>query len=187
MKVLLIRHYATKGNLEKRYIGRTDEPILVREIVRKFKQDRYDGLFVSPMKRCIESADLLFPSMKKRFIEEFKECDFGLFEGKNYLELNQSTELAPLYQKWIDSEGRLPFPKGDDPVAYQLRVKKKWIEVLTNSKEEGMSQIVLILHGGSIMAIMHPLQIKVENGEAIELEMENKNGEWEIRAWRRCV
>ena len=27
MKIVLIRHGATKGNLEKRYIGRTDEDL----------------------------------------------------------------------------------------------------------------------------------------------------------------
>lgn len=28
MKIWLIRHFQTQGNLERRYIGRTDEPIL---------------------------------------------------------------------------------------------------------------------------------------------------------------
>ena len=28
MRIWLIRHFRTQGNLERRYIGRTDEPIL---------------------------------------------------------------------------------------------------------------------------------------------------------------
>ena len=28
MRIWLIRHFQTQGNLERRYIGRTDEPIL---------------------------------------------------------------------------------------------------------------------------------------------------------------
>ena len=36
MKIVLIRHGATKGNLEKRYIGRTDED-LCGEGIKKLK------------------------------------------------------------------------------------------------------------------------------------------------------
>ncbi len=35
--------------------------------------------------------------------------DFGQFEGKNYEELKDN----PDYQKWIDSNGTLPFPGGE--------------------------------------------------------------------------
>ena len=38
MKIVLIRHGATKGNLEKRYIGRTDED-LCGEGIKKLKED----------------------------------------------------------------------------------------------------------------------------------------------------
>ena len=38
MKIVLIRHGATKGNLEKRYIGRTDED-LCGEGIKKLKEE----------------------------------------------------------------------------------------------------------------------------------------------------
>ena len=81
----------------------------------------------SPMLRCRETAKEIFSSLPKEpqevFIpdgiektmafwnieEELRECDFGIFENKNYLEL--STE--PRYQQWIDSNGTMDFPEGE--------------------------------------------------------------------------
>lgn len=52
------------------------------------------------MKRCMETAKLIF---KENFyeVEELRECDFGIFENKNYKELSD----CPEYQAWIDSGG----------------------------------------------------------------------------------
>ena len=44
MKIVLIRHGATKGNLEKRYIGRTDED-LCGEGIKKLKEDTCAGIY----------------------------------------------------------------------------------------------------------------------------------------------
>ena len=61
-------------------------------------------VYVSPMKRCMETAKLIF---KENFyeVEELRECDFGIFENKNYKELSD----CPEYQAWIDSGGTMTF------------------------------------------------------------------------------
>ena len=93
MKIVLIRHGATKGNLEKRYIGRTDED-LCGEGIKKLKEDTCAGIyppaqavFSSPMKRCLSTAECIYPVQTPQIVWDFRECDFGLFEGKNYKEL----------------------------------------------------------------------------------------------------
>lgn len=57
LKIYLIRHGKTQGNLSGKYIGsRTDEP-LCEEGIRELKGKTYPQaqiLFVSPMKRCID-------------------------------------------------------------------------------------------------------------------------------------
>lgn len=65
MKILLIRHGMTKGNAEHRYVGSTDEGLLPEERERLLtlaKTGRYkaDKVLVSPMRRCIETAEILF-------------------------------------------------------------------------------------------------------------------------------
>ena len=110
MKINLIRHGQTAGNLESRYIGTTDEPLCSAgmEALRSRRYPAHGVLICSPMKRCIQTAQAIYPGVKPTIMHELRECDFGLFEGKNYLELNGD----PDYQRWIDSGGNLPFPGG---------------------------------------------------------------------------
>ena len=62
MKVVLIRHSKTAGNLMGRYIGTTDEP-LCEEGIRLLENRSYPAaelVYVSPMKRCRETAALIY-------------------------------------------------------------------------------------------------------------------------------
>lgn len=74
-------------------------------------------LFISPMLRCQESAGILFPGKKAYPIEEWREMNFGAYEGKNYEDLKNDF----YYQKWIDSNGTLPFPEGESQQEYIKR------------------------------------------------------------------
>ena len=77
MKIVLIRHGATKGNLEKRYIGRTDED-LCGEGIKKLKEDTCAGIyppaqavFSSPMKRCLSTAECIYPVQTPQIVWDF--------------------------------------------------------------------------------------------------------------------
>lgn len=110
IKLTLIRHGAAKSNLEHRYLGTTDEPLSAegkQALFIKKESGLYpnpDKLFISPMLRCRQTAEILFPDVASWEIPEWTEMDFGQFECKNYKELNGNTA----YQAWIDSEGELP-------------------------------------------------------------------------------
>ena len=88
MRVYLIRHGVTKGNLEHRYVGSTEEVLLpeadepLLSIKKRLEKDgcRKPHLLVSPMLRCRQSAEILFPGEKQTVVEDFRECDFGTFE-----------------------------------------------------------------------------------------------------------
>ena len=111
----LIRHGATLSNKEGRYLGKTDEALSPEGIcgLEKCVADRSystaDVLFSGPMKRCLETAQILYPGQTPIIIPEWTEMDFGAFEGHNYQELSKD----PNYQRWIDSGGTLPFPEGE--------------------------------------------------------------------------
>ena len=110
MKLLFLRHGLTQGNLEKRYIGTTDEPLCAAgiEALKQLTVPPCGQLFVSPLLRCRQSAELLFPGKAFAVADDLRECDFGRFEGKHYREL--AADAA--YQAWVDSGGTLPFPDG---------------------------------------------------------------------------
>ena len=165
VKLVLIRHGATEGNKEHRYIGRTDEPLSL-EAKEKLAAEancypRIDRLFTSPMKRCIETAEMIYPDQKPVVVDMLREMDFGEFEGKNYEELNGDQR----YQAWIDSGGTLAFPNGESREVFIKRCCEGLREVFSQievsiSKKEKLVQfendlltIGLVVHGGTIMAL----------------------------------
>lgn len=150
MKWLLIRHGQTRGNTERRYIGcRTDEPLCPQgvETLKVKKYPPIQRIFASPMKRCVETAQLLYPNVPIEIITDFRECDFGDFENKNYAELNGRDD----YQAWIDSGGEMPFPNGESRAEFALRC----VHAFESLVSRGISgDCAVIAHGGTIMAIM---------------------------------
>ncbi|MDE6102206.1 MAG: histidine phosphatase family protein, partial [Ruminococcus sp.] len=128
MIINFIRHGKTAGNIYKKYIGRTDEP-LCAEGVKEIESNKYpscDMVITSPMKRCIQTADIIYPDKKPVICDDFRECDFGDFEGKNYLELSGS----PDYQKWIDSNGTDTFPNCENPQNFRKRCVEIFLKVV---------------------------------------------------------
>ena len=169
MQLLLIRHSITAGNLEHRYIGcRTDEPLceagiaLAQQKSVEFRRSfpAPELVLVSPMQRCRQTAEILFPHVSQKIVLGLQECDFGAFEGKNYQELSGNTS----YQAWIDSNGTLPFPNGESMDAFKSRcleafariveevsgAEKEWIA----SGKTGIFRAGIVVHGGTIMAIL---------------------------------
>ena len=151
IQLYLIRHSMTAGNLKKRYIGRTDESlcpegiVLLESYIQKNIYPEVQRVYVSPMKRCMETAKLIF---KENFyeVEELRECDFGIFENKNYKELSD----CPEYQAWIDSGGTLPFPDGESREQFLTRSCAAVSEIVQTCKSD---RIAIVAHGGTMMAV----------------------------------
>lgn len=176
--LVLIRHGATKANQEQRYLGKTDEALteegkqeLKEYMKRKFYPD-IDCLFTSPMKRCVQTAKILYPKLQAVQMKEWKEMDFGEFEGKNYKELKGDNR----YQAWIDSNGILPFPEGESRekfIARCVRGFQKMAEEVKQRKEkEEYKTIGVIVHGGTIMALLS----KYGGGDYFDYQVSNGKG-----------
>ena len=184
LELYLIRHWKTKGNLEKRYIGTTDEPILSGS-ERDLWEKRLHRILadvrcvaVSPMKRCRESAELLFPGKKQEVCDAFRECDFGQFENRNYEELKN----RPEYQRWIDSGGMEAFPGGESRERVAGRCVEGFVQKVTELQERKIERAAFVVHGGTIMAILEWLdhkqrpfyQWQAENGAVFYVRTERE-------------
>lgn len=165
-ELILIRHGKTAGNLLGRYIGsRTDEPLCDegREELAGKQLPEVERLYVSPMKRCVETAEILWPEFDRKEMQkvtDLRECDFGDFENKNYKELSGNGD----YQAWIDSNGTLPFPNGESMDAFKSRCLEAFariVEEVSGAEQEwiasgktGIFRAGIVVHGGTIMAIL---------------------------------
>lgn len=152
IELYFIRHGKTFGNTLGRYIGTTDESLCPegREALGKLSCPQVEIVYASPMKRCLETAELLWPELPVRRFEKLRECDFGEFENKNYQELTDN----PRYQAWVDSGGRLPFPGGEGREDFQKRCCEGFLEVLKEIRQNGCKKAALVVHGGTIMSIL---------------------------------
>lgn len=152
IKISLIRHSKTEGNLHGRYIGKTDESLCEEGIYlakcKKFTQVSH--IYSSPLKRCIETANIIYNGLKPIIIEELKECDFGDFENKNYKELDGNED----YQKWIDSNGKLPFPNGESNEDFKKRSIIGFDKIISNIIRNKIRNASIIAHGGTIMSVL---------------------------------
>lgn len=155
IEFVFIRHGKTKANQEKRYLGKTEEPLseLGREELSGRRYPKIQSLFTSPMIRCRQTAELLYPGLSYQCVSEWEEMDFGCFEGKNYEDLKDDAD----YQRWIDSGGTLPFPKGESREAFIMRCGRGLEYVLEQlPKQETLKNLPVgaIVHGGTIMALL---------------------------------
>ena len=167
LTLIFIRHGLIGSNISKKYCGcRTDED-LCEEGIRQIS-DKRDVLlslisdasekkeaggsvkyFTGPMKRVRHTAKLLFDDVPMTVIRQFTEIDFGDFEGKSSTEL---TGTDPRYQKWIDSNGELPFPNGESHDELKERTMEGFRDVV-RQLEDG-DTAVIVCHGGTVMATM---------------------------------
>ena len=170
VKIILIRHGSTCGNLKKRYIGRTDE-VLCTEGINQLKSRKYpecELVISSPMKRCTQTAELIYPHIPLKTYRDLRECDFGSFEGKNYIELTGNQE----YQHWIDSGGTLPFPEGEAHDSFVKRTLNAFNKGVRENS--GCDDLAFTIHGGSIMAIME--RYAVPEGSFYDFSVPNGGG-----------
>ncbi|WP_282020338.1 histidine phosphatase family protein [Planomicrobium okeanokoites] len=137
----LIRHAPTAGNLEKKYIGWTDEAVLPFETEAQLKSGEIWG---SDLLRCRQTASILFPNAAYRADPDFRECNFGEWEMKTYEELKSE----PLYRKWIDDPYSVKPPDGESLHQVELRISQAL------SKLPAGNEFTIIMHGGPIRYLL---------------------------------
>lgn len=197
INLTLIRHGKTPSNREHRYLGVTEEALSgegrkqLEILAEKDILKKPWLLFISPMLRCQESAGILFPGREAYPIEEWREMNFGTYEGKNYEDLKNDS----YYQKWIDSNGTLPFPEGESQQEYIKRCHRGLLtatkiiqkEIAENQMTESQPRnITAVVHGGTIMALLHILaggnyfDYQVKNGGGYCCKLRLCGDEWEF-------
>lgn len=110
----LIRHGLCEGNMQGRYIGRTESPLSIdgiRELITLKENYTYPyatHFYASPSTRCVDSLKFLYPDADPKVILEMAECDFGDWENKTPEELKND----PNFNAWVKGEKGINPPNG---------------------------------------------------------------------------
>lgn len=177
LKISLIRHGQTEGNSKGKFIGKTDESLLEEERAALSNLDypKVEAVYTSPLKRAVQTAEILFPYEKPQIVQDLAERDFGLFEGKTYRELTED----PKYRVWIENADIISYPEGEDISAFRDRCISALEYIINDAVSKKKNEIAIVTHGGTIMSIMHEygfpkqkyLEWIVNNGEGYVIRL----------------
>ncbi len=153
-KIHFIRHGLTEANADGRYIGVTDLP-LSSVGIDELSALKNEGLtptseivFTSPLKRCVETCEILFPAVSPIIIDELKEYNFGKFENKTAVELEQ----LPQYTDWTSGRISCP-PNGEDSAEFTKRICLGLNKIIRKMMELQVFEASVVVHGGVIMSL----------------------------------
>ena len=154
MRLILMRHGATPGNEQRRYVGcRTDEPLSAAgrtQCAQAGTYDQVEKVYVSPMLRAQQTARTCFPQAQLQVVPGLQEIDFGSFEGKSA----QDMKHDEAYRAWVDSGCQITCPGGESHDGYVARSNAALESLLRKAAQNGEQQVIVVAHGGTIMAAL---------------------------------
>lgn len=187
MVIYVVRHGMTQANLEKRYLGHKDEPLLPEKIddlyvlKQELEKVSFEAFFSSDLTRCLQTLCYLYPDRPICVDSRLRELSFGEWERSSHEELQH--ELS--YQKWISNWKSTAPPKGERFTDFQERIQTFMDELLQTS----LQTVLILTHGGVIRSLyqhFHPAQsmwaIQVPHGGGFRMILE-KQEEWICTSW----
>ena len=124
----LIRHGLTQGNLDGLYVGSgTDLPLCEQgradllDLRARFAYPQPDTVFCSPMRRAVETAEILFPQAgKKMVVQDLREMAFGVYEGRKVRDLVKDPDFA----RWMDPTSGYTPPHAEAAPDFHTRCRE---------------------------------------------------------------
>ena len=153
----LIRHGASAGNLQGRYIGKTDSPLAMEsvktlaELKQKYEYPTADAYYCSTHARCRDTLKILYPGETPLGVDGLEECDFGDWEGKTASQL-QKTD--PAFAKWMAGGEQASPPNGEGGAAFMYRVCSAFEKLVEGLIRSHTYTSVLVIPGGVMMTIL---------------------------------
>jgi len=178
-RISVIRHGLTEANEKGIYIGKTDLPLSDKgaaELAAKMDEFDYPAVhkvYSSPLRRCTETAEILFPYTDLCVVDDLRELDLGIFENKKVDELLENDD----YKAWLRGGKDTRPPQGESLEEMTARTYKALHEIITDMMYEGNTHCALITHGGVISNMLScfgmpkydPKQLNADFGEGFDI------------------
>jgi broad specificity phosphatase PhoE len=184
-RIVMIRHGETVGNSRERLHGAADLALSeegraqMRVAGRALHQEVFDVVVASPLRRSWQSAKLIAPCAPVLLVAEFREVDFGRWEGMSLDEVKAADPV--LYADWQARKPGFEYPGGEPRAAFRERVARG----LARVEQTGAQGALLVVHKGVIRTIAELLRGAPLEGVALELGgrlalSRDANGRWFI-------
>ncbi len=152
-RIVMVRHGETEGQSSVRFHGSGDVPLSdegrsqLRRSARRLRGEAFDLVVASNLRRSWEAAAIVSGNAPVRMDPNFREIDFGRWEGLTAAEIEATDPV--LYEDWQEGREGFDFPGGELRADFRARIVKG-IESL---KASGASSVLLVCHKGVIRAL----------------------------------
>ncbi|MCX6582526.1 MAG: histidine phosphatase family protein [Candidatus Aminicenantes bacterium] len=171
--IVLVRHGSTVHNENNVWQGRSDSSLNEKGrkeaelLALELKDEAFDMVFHSPMKRALETAEIIAKNHNAAFkaIECFIEIDVGDFDGAKHTDI--IAQHPEIYRNWImDIDS--PIPAGESFNDVFERVKPGVEEILNSPYRD----ILVVAHAMVNRAVLGQL-LSMDPIPARKFRMEN--------------
>lgn len=155
-KLHFIRTGRTSTEPGKRYVGQSDPPLCpegIEELERLCRENEYPRaqmVFASPLRRCTQTAEILYPHLFSETVEGLADMNLGRFEGKSFEELRGDEAFSA----WLKNSLENSPPGGEATDAFTERIVEATHGVFRRMMEERLTSVAVITHGGVIMSLL---------------------------------
>ncbi len=157
MDLLLVRHGETLSNSRKIYAGRSSEELTEKgvlqaaKVANKLKQYDIYALYSSPIKRAVQTAEIIGKTLGKNYsiMNDFKEMMLGPWEGLSESEI--ASNYPREWKLWQGKPAELRLP-GRESLDELLKRALKGINKISYLADERM--IVIVTHVAIIRTLL---------------------------------
>jgi broad specificity phosphatase PhoE len=156
-RIVLLRHGNTVGNSHERFHGSSDVALSdqgreqVRAAGRALATEVFEVIASSPLRRAWQSAALLCGGHPVLLVPEFREIDFGRWEGLTAEEIEARDPV--LYRAWREKASDFEFPGGERRAPFRDRVARGFAALARTGAENAF----VVTHRGVINALAQQL------------------------------
>ena len=150
--LFLLRH--GKTGFPGCYIGSRNVPLApegvsqIKALRKTLQTPTFDKIFASPMLRCQQTCEILFPNNTVTYNDNLREIDFGRWEGLGFEQI--SKQDPEIIDEWAGGSLDFTFPEGESVSSFVERVQRIGTEL---SQVQG-EKILVVCHGGVIRGLL---------------------------------
>ncbi len=165
LELILIRHGETDWNREKVFRGWRDvrvnqTGIAQADATAEALADKvFEAVYTSPLKRSVVTARRIAKphGVDLRNVDGLMDVNYGTWEGLT--EEKVKVSHPALYDKWLETPGKVKFPGGES-------MKKAWKRVNSALRE------ILWTHGtGTVVIVSHRMPLKLMTAYLLEKKL----------------
>jgi len=153
-RLIFVRHARVGAEHVGRLIGSSDVPLdavglrQAAALADRVRAIGYDQCYASPLLRCRQTLEAIWPAAAGQFVDDLREIDFGRWEKHTF---DQAAAEAPaLAEQWAAFDPELTFPGGENLGRFLLRVQTAAERLTTDEADT----VLVVSHGGVIRVML---------------------------------